>query len=299
VILLSVVSLILRQSMTVQKHCLIILCLIFSIGLTSYNLYAQDESNNVASVPQEENTIKLPPVEIIEGSTEIISENSEDKICRAFLVNKDIEIRYQKIQKDLETDYKEGLPNQLKMNLIGIRRDIDSLTVKLFDVDYNDSQEINNITKLTIDYLERMIGILPKANKIGPQIRDRYVVPFTNINSIKAEHQDCLMQAAIEDVKNKKAEPDVQGASINIYEKLTAELEHLNKNLYTLQTTDVSRFISYRAKLLADLENYNKSQANGFSLTTKIPQVLNTVHTEIERLLPGLELSKKYYSIVQ
>lgn len=248
---------------------------------------------------------ELANLDSIEATSNLKSESpvppvhAETEQCRALLVNQDIEERYQKIQKSLESDYKEGLPKQLKIDLMRVREDIDGLTSKLFDVNNRDPQEVNHIVQLTIDYLEKMISLLPKAHRLAPVVRDRYVVPFTNMNSIRAEHQECLMQAAIEDLQNKepasKPEPE---SSHNIYRKLTRELERLNESLYTLQTTDVQRFISYRADLLKQLENYNRNQSAGDRITAKIPQVLNTVHNEIERLLPGLELSKNYYSIV-
>ena len=233
--------------------------------------------------------------EILEEESNQTSNERVNEQCRAILVNHDIENRYLKIQKNLESDYKEGMPKQLKTDLIRVREDIDGLTTKLFDVNNKNPQEVNHIVQLTVDYLEKMISLLPKANRIAPMVRDRYVVPFTNMNSIRAEHQECLMRAAIEDVQKKDvASGESTESSANIYRKLTHELEKLNESLYTLQTTDVQRFITYRARLLNQLESYNKDPKEGGRITAKIPKVLNSVHNEIERLIPGLELSKNY-----
>jgi hypothetical protein len=105
------------------------------------------------------------------------------------------------------------------------------------------------------------------------------------------------MQAAVEQVKDQKApETSLEGA-INIYKTLTKEMERLNNNLYTLQTTDVERFISYRSRLMRTLEAYNEDKKTAVAVTQDIPQVLNNVHREIEKLLPGLELSKEYLTV--
>ncbi len=243
---------------------------------------------------------ELPPVQVVEDevSIEQASESSAiDDECQAIMVNQDIESRYKKIQEALEADFAQGMPKQLKTDLVRVREDIDSLTVKLYDVDTEDSQEVNHIAQLTIDYLEKMISLLPKATRIAPQVRDRYVVPFTNISSIRAEHQDCLMKAAVDQVKDQEAPADTGEAAINIYQKLTQEMERLNTNLYTLQTTDVQRFVNYRAYLLRNLEAYNKDQKPAQAVTAELPLVLNNVQREIEKLLPGLELSKEYLTV--
>ncbi len=292
-----------------RKQALVALSL-FTI-VASGPLFAQtspaSQQQEVVEAP------KLPPVEVGEAKTSTESTNSDfsypqkpeqkdetqSKItdqCHSLLVSQDIEKRYKKVQSALEADYAEGMPKQLRTDLVRVRKDIDSLSVKLFEVNSSNSQEVNHIVQLTIDYLDKMISLLPKANKVAPKVRDQYVVPFTNISSIKAEHQDCMMQAAIEGVKNDEPVKS-NGASINIYKKLTSELERLNENLYVLQTTDVQRFVSYRAKLLKKLERYNQDKEQAVALTSEIPSILNNVHREIETLLPGLELSTEYLTV--
>ncbi len=257
--------------------------------IQSHHLYAQD----------------LPPVEVIE-EVEAIPEQTEpqqtayvDEQCQAIIVNQDIEDRYKKIQSALEADYAQGMPKQIKTDLIRVRDDIDSLTVKLFEVDSSNSQEVNHIAQLTIDYLDKMISLLPKANQIAPKVRDRYVVPFTNINSLRAEYQECMMEAAVAQVKDQDTASvsDAEEPSINIYKKLTKEMERLNNNLYTLQTTDVERYVSYRNQVMKNLEAYNKGEKQAVAVTSDLPQVLNKVHREIETLIPGLELSKEYLTV--
>ena len=234
------------------------------------------------------------------GFSEEFNENVSTSIeaCEITLVNQDIEKRYQAIQKKLEQDFNNGLPKKLRTDLVGLRKDIDALTLQSFDLDSDNSQEMNLITQKTIDHLEKMISLLPQASGLAPKVRTQYVVPFTNINSLKADHQDCLMKIAIADAKSQINEKETE-SSENIYKKLTSELNQLNKNLYRLETTDVQKFIGLRAQLLLDLESYNKSQDQQTQLAQQLPQILNSVQSEIERLLPGLQLSKKYYSIVE
>jgi len=290
------------KSLTVRKALLTGLCTLSLLG--TYSAFAatpelnstQDESSKELVTPP------MPAVQVANDfETYPEKENTEEVLspelqkCRSILVSQDVESRYKKIQDALEDDYANGMPHQLKTDLIRVRKDLDGLSVKLFEINSNNSQEINHIAQLTIDYLEKMISLVPKANKIAPRVRDQYVVPFTNMSSIRAEHQDCLMKAAIEDVKDRPINTD--GPSINIYRKLTGELERLNKNLYTLQTSDVQRFISYRAKILRRLEKFNKSNGQAGHVTEDIPQIINVVHTEIEKLIPGLELSKDYLTL--
>lgn len=281
-----------RHSFQVSKIChSILLTLILSFQIQAF---ATDNDNKPAPLPgvqvQEDSLTQYPDKD---GASQTV--NPQMAACQAILVNEDIESRYKKIQDALEADYAQGMPKQLKTDLVRVRDDIDGLSVKLFEVDTNNSQEVNHIVQLTIDYLEKMISLVPKANRIAPQVRDRYVIPFTNISSVKADHQDCLMKAAVEDVKAKG--PATDEPSINIYKQLTSELERLNSNLYVLQTTDVQRYVGYRSQLMRGLEKYNKTNKNASALTGEIPVILNNVHREIEKLIPGLELSKDYLTV--
>ncbi len=286
----GILIVILFRFLPIQKG--VALSLFGVVLISTHSLYAQDNP-------------ELPPVEVVEKSEFQKYPEKEgvqaaapvNEKCQTILVNQDIETRYKKIQAALEADYAEGMPKQLKTDLIRVREDIDTLTLKLYDVDTNNSQEVNHIAQLTIDYLDKMISLLPKATKIAPKVRDRYVVPFTNISSIRAEHQECLMEAAVDQVKNQATPEGSDEGAINIYKKLTQEMERLNSNLYTLQTTDVQRFINYRSRMLKQLEAYNKNKAEAFVVTKDIPQVLNNVHREIEKLIPGLELSKEYLTV--
>jgi hypothetical protein len=218
--------------------------------------------------------------------------------CELEITNNDIEKRYQNIQKKLEEDYNLGIPKQLKDNLINMRKQIDQLMLESFDLQANNSQEINSITHKIISKLEEMISILPKASQWAPKIRSQYVIPFTNINSIKAEHQDCLMRLAVKDIIDTDVNVKENETSENIYQKLTSELNQLNNNLYSLETTDIEKYIGLRNQLLIDLESYNKTSTPNQLVSKNIPSVLNSIQAEIERLLPSLELSKTYLSLV-
>jgi hypothetical protein len=283
---------IIKHSLLVSQNIKSLLfTLIFCLHFPAIANTSATESAPMPAVQVQEDSLTQYPHKA--GAETTVS--PELAACQDILVNEDIESRYKKIQDALEADYAQGMPKQLKTDLVRVREDIDGLSVKLFEVDTKDNQEVNHIVQLTIDYLEKMISLLPKANRIAPKVRDRYVIPFTNISSVKAEHQECLMKAAIEGVKEKELASNEP--SINIYKQLTTELERLNSNLYVLQTSDVQRFISYRSRLLRGLEAYNKTNENGSSLTAEIPQILNNVHREIEKLIPGLELSKDYLTV--
>ncbi len=271
--------------------------------IESANLQSQDHTVTLpkkqVEVAEKEKTPSEPEVdESQEQNLQALNApNPAEEKCQTTLVGQDLEKKYHEIQKRLESDFKRGMPKQLRTDLTRVRKDIDELIGQLFDVDDKNPQEVNHIVNRTIDYLEKMITLLPKANKIAPMVRDRYVIPFTNISSIKAEHEECLMKHAVAEVK--ESEKDLASSnepSINIYRKLTEELKNLNQNLYTLQTTDVQKFINFRADLLYKLEKFNQKKGKGSQVTANIPKVLNSVHTEIERLLPGLQLSENFYS---
>jgi uncharacterized protein (DUF342 family) len=104
------------------------------------------------------------------------------------------------------------------------------------------------------------------------------------------------MRAAIESAET-ETEIATDDGSINIYKKLTQELEQLNNNLYSLQTSNVQRFIGYRTNIISQQTLYNENQISGAALSVKIPEVLNSVHQEIEKMIPGLELSEGYLSL--
>ncbi len=215
--------------------------------------------------------------------------------CESVLINADMENRYDKIRKNLEQGFNQGLSKKLKENLIQVSQKLDKLSLQTFDMDTDNPQEINILTQQTIAQLEKMIGLLPKASKLAPKMRKQYVIPFTNLNSIKAEHQNCLMEIAIKESQNQDVKVENSG---NIYKQLTSELNQLNQELYKLETTNVERFIGYRSQLLSYLEKYNTDGTSSVSPSEKIPEILNSVQAEIEKILPSLQLSKTYYSIL-
>ena len=215
--------------------------------------------------------------------------------CESILINADIENRYKKIKKNMEQSFSQGLPKKIKENLIQISQKIDKLSLQTFDMNPENHQEINLLTQQTIDQLEKMIGLLPKASKLAPKMRKQYVMPFTNLNSIKAEHQNCLMEIAVKESQSQNIKVENSG---NIYKQLTSELNQLNQELYKLETTDIERFIGYRSQLLSSLERYNTNDTSSASPSEKIPEILNSVQTEIEKIIPSLQLSKTYYSIL-
>ena len=215
--------------------------------------------------------------------------------CEAVLTNVDMENHYNRIRKNLEQGFNQGLPKKLKEDLIQVSGKLDKLSLQTFDMDPDNPQEINILTQQIIIQLEKMIGLLPKASKLAPKMRKQYVIPFTNLNSIKAEHQNCLMEIAIKESQNQDIKVENSG---NIYKQLTSELNQLNQELYKLETTDIERFIGYRSQLLSYLEKYNTNKVPSPSHSEKIPEILNSVQTEIEKILPSLQLSKTYYSIL-
>ena len=147
-----------KHSLQVSKVCWAALfTLVFSFQFAAF---ADDNPTNSAPLPgvqvQEDSLTQYPDKE---GATELV--NPQMAACQAILVNEDIESRYKKIQDALEADYAQGMPKQLKTDLVRVRDDIDGLSVKLFEVDTSNSQEVNHIIQLTIDYLEKMISHLP------------------------------------------------------------------------------------------------------------------------------------------
>ena len=224
--------------------------------------------------------------------------------CEDIIIGEDFDARYKKIKLGLENDFLTCEPKKLRQDLIGVREKIDKLSLESYELENKDSQEYQHFALMTVQALDSLIDILPQASALAPKMRQQYVVPFTNINSLKADYQDCLMREAIEQAQEEiKKDENIDVAladRANTYARLANELNELNNNLYNLETTNVQRLIDYRAQLLVEIENYNKLTEKSnfeFQASRQIPAFLNTVHNEIERVLPGLQLSKSYYTL--
>jgi len=223
--------------------------------------------------------------------------------CEDIIIGEDFDARYKKIKMSLEEDFLNGKPKKLKQDLIGVREQIDKLSLEVYELESKDPQEFQHFALMTVQALDTLIDILPKASDLAPKMRNQYVVPLTNINSLKADYQDCLMREAIEqaqeEIKNDKNINDALADRANTYANLASELNELNNNLYNLETTNIQKLVDYRAQLMLEIENYNKLSEKSnfeFQASRQIPAFLHSVHTEIERVLPGLQLSKSYYS---
>ena len=230
--------------------------------------------------------------------------HSGKKDCSSILIQKDFEDHYNKIREQLEQGFNQGLPKKLSDQLTAINQNIDRLSLQVFDINPDNSQEINLLVQGTIDQLEKIISLIPKLSNLAPKIRTDYIMPFSNMNSIGAEHQNCLMEIAIKEIQTQDRDTKIKNSG-NIYKKLTSELNQMNQSLYTLQTTRVEQFIGYHSQLLSSLEKYNAKE-KGQNIKTlarekiseEIPLILNSVQTEIDKIQPGLQLSKNYYSIL-
>lgn len=232
--------------------------------------------------------------------TEETLQSMEKSTCETYVINSEIENRYDSIRENLEKNFNSGLPHQLKGKLVDLRSETDELTQKMFDTSSLSEQEVSSLLQETLNRLEKFIQLLPEIVDNAPKVRDQYVVPFTNISSLKAEHQDCLMSVAIEQAQTEaKEQRQEASSSLNIYKKITDELNHLNDNLYLAETSDVQKFIQIRAQLLELMESYNKEHqvTEKQKIVSNIPMAINAVQSEIEKLLPGLQLSENYYSL--
>ncbi len=233
-----------------------------------------------------------------------IMETNNRNQCENIIISEDFDTRYKKIKMGLEEDFLNGQPKKIRQELIEVREKIDKLSLEVYELENKDPQEFQHFALLTVQALDSLIEILPQASALAPKMRNQYVVPFTNINSLKADYQDCLMREAIEqaqkEINNDKNIDVALADRANTYAKLASELNDLNNNLYSLETTNVQKLIDYRAVLILEIENYNKQSEKSnfkFQASRQIPAFLNSVHSEIEKVLPGLQLSKSYYSI--
>ena len=203
-----------------------------------------------------------------------------------------MENRYQKIRKKMEQDFQQGPPKKLKEDLTYLEKKVDKISLQIFDLNPDSPQEVKRLAQQTLNQLEEIIRILPKASELALRMRTQYVVPFTTINSIKAEYQDCLGGLDIEEDQNQKTKNSV-------YRQLTSEFKELNQELYDLETKNISLFVGYRSQLLLDLEKYNENKNPMSSPSQRVPEILNSVQREIGKILSNLQLSKFYYSVFQ
>lgn len=219
--------------------------------------------------------------------------------CEAEIINKDLEDRYEKIRKKLELGFAQGEPQKIKSHFLELRKRLDKLNLEFYDIESNNTQEINFMAQNILSSLEDLLKLLPQATKVAPQVREEVVVPFTNISSLIADNQECLMKAAVLEAQKEITNSKVEISSSNIYKKLTAELRDLNENLYKLETTDIQRFVDLRGQLLKQIENYNNNKSIDQQLSQNFPQMINSMQSEIERVIPGLELSKEYLTLAK
>ena len=225
--------------------------------------------------------------------------------CSVILNQKDFEDHYNKTRVQLEKAFNQGLPKKLSDELIEINQKVDKLSLQVFDMNPDNPQEINLLVQKTIEQLEKVINLIPKISNLAPKMRKQYVMPFTNMNFIGAEHQNCLTEIAIEEIQNQNTDKQTRKSG-DIYKKLISELDQMNQNLYKLQTTRIERFIGYHSQLLSSLEkentkkneNQNTETSIVENISKKIPLILNSVQTEIDKIQPSLQLSKTYYSLL-
>ena len=234
-------------------------------------------------------------------------DHSGKKDCSSILIQKDFENHYKKTREKLEEGLNQGLAKKLSDELMSINRNIDRLSLQVFDMNTDNSQEVNLLVQKTIDQLEKIIRLIPEISILAPKIRKQYVMPFTDMNSMGAEYQNCLMELAIEEIQSQDRDIKIKNSG-SIYKKLTSELNQMNQSLYTSQTFRVEQFIGYHSQLISALEEYNTYNTKGKdqddktsvreNISGKIPLILNSVQTEIDKVRPGLQLSKTYYSIL-
>lgn len=221
--------------------------------------------------------------------------------CEALLINQDIEARYKKIRSGLEISFNQGQPQQLHNNLVKVQKKLDDLALNNLDQEFPSRQEVTHSLNLLLVQIEQLISIVPQLSDLAPQVRDRYIMPFTTINNMRAEYQNCLMQLTVESAKNEVAHEPSGESSSNIYSRLVRELDKLNNNLYYLQMSNVQKFVGIRAELIQIINKLTETPTNETNRVAgqKIPTTIHTLQAEIEKLLPGLQLSKQYYSLIE
>jgi hypothetical protein len=265
--------------------------------ITDLNLMLKEKAQMVVAYSFILCTCSIP-------SLGVTSTTAESYVCENIIIDADFEQKFQEIQNNLEEDFNQGAPKKIKGELLEVRGKIDQLTLNVFDLKKPDSQEFHHFANQTLQALDQLIELMPRASAIAPKMRVQYVVPFANISSLKADYYDCMMRAAIEQAQEEiqtSGEIEVQNEDRSqTYKKLSKELNDLNKNLYHLETADLQKLISYRAQIINEIERFNQQgqpESYDFTIAQEFPELLNSVHNEIEKVLPGLQLSKNYYSL--
>ena len=146
--------------------------------------------------------------------------NIETSHCEEDSVSLDFQIRFDKLKKQLEAGYSQGLPLQLKESLTKIREKSDSLSSQLVDQSRNplnaSAQEDQQLIASTIDHVGAFIKVVPNIAKLAPKVRAELVLPLSNLYN-ETEKMNC--SPALE-----KQKP--------VY----AEIDRLNSMLYTAQS---------------------------------------------------------------
>lgn len=212
---------------------------------------------------------------------------------------KDLEKQFDELRKSLENGFQQGLPAQLRGELVKSRETSDDLTLQVLDTHIENEQEINGLVKKMLDHLDEFIVLVPKVSNHAPKVRDEFVIPFSNVSSLRSETKECFV-AEVDQNSGEIKETATETTNINKFALITDELNRLNHNLYEAQTISPQKYLSYKAELQEMIEKYNNSRDlySANQIKSRVPEILNNMQTEIDVLLPGFQLSTKYMAVV-
>ena len=197
--------------------------------------------------------------------------------------------KFSQLKQAMEVGFQKGLPAKLKQELSQARKNADDLAVETMDISGENSLEINKVFSQANKALGTFIELMPKVAAQAPQIRSEFVLPLASLNYLHAEKPQCDLQQDFE-----------ESIDFNdMYSIVNQEMKRLTTALYILQTLSAQEFIAQQTELNKLMIEYNQSQDSKYAkeLLAKIPNIVHSMQQKVDNILPGFELSKKYYSM--
>gem|GEM_PF-5422852 len=196
--------------------------------------------------------------------------------CESQRVSNATQLQFEQLKQKLESGYAQGLPHQLQEELLGIREINDKLSMRLMDSKSAKVQELQEVLKMTIAHIEKFVAVIPKLAEQAPKVRDQYVLPLSNLEPVSLKcHTESLT-----------------------YQTVFKEIQRINSDLYSVQRLTPQKYINFQEDLQnllnASLNDKNTKIAQEFQ--KKLPEVIHSLQTEVDRALPSFQLSAQYRS---
>lgn len=219
--------------------------------------------------------------------------NHNEVACPSPIDPKDPVTNHKGLKDSLSRTFIEGEPYLYKIELIRLRGDIDLLWARFYDLKKDATpEEIKVVVQEAVNKVSYLMNLIPKMSHMAHEVGPRVVLPFTHINSLVADHIDCINSRPVAEGPIKSDGHEQTNAA----RALDTLLTRLNSSLHDLETFN-SPYQNFRALLVSTDEDGVETLNIGN--LQQIPTILNSMQRDIEMLLPALELPKTYSRLTE